>query len=101
MGDMESEDYAARLGELNAAGPDGFTRRTSTMPTRQVTITDSAGQVSSFGRPPRDALTIEERTSLSDLEDVWDAQAIEASHGDILRRLHVIEEKLGIHHGSD
>lgn len=41
---MESDGFVARLGELNAAGPDGFSRRTSTMPTRQITITDGAGQ---------------------------------------------------------
>lgn len=47
---MESEPYNARLGELNAAGPDGFSGRTSTMPTRQVTITDGAGQTAYSAR---------------------------------------------------
>lgn len=42
---MESEEYVAKLGELNAAGPDGFSRSTSTIPTRQITITDSKDKV--------------------------------------------------------
>lgn len=47
---MESEQFVARLGELNAAGPDGFSRRTSTVPTRQITITDGAGQTAYSAR---------------------------------------------------
>ena len=47
---MESEQYEARLGELNAAGPDGFSRRTSTMPTRPITIRDGAGQIAYSAR---------------------------------------------------
>lgn len=47
---MDSEQFVARLGELSAAGPDGFSRRTSTAPTRQITITDEAGKVAYTAR---------------------------------------------------
>ncbi|MDP9692693.1 UNVERIFIED_ORG: hypothetical protein J2X79_000222 [Arthrobacter globiformis] len=47
---MESEHYVARLGALNAAGPDGFSRRTSAMPTREITITDEGGQTAYTAR---------------------------------------------------
>ncbi|SER23086.1 hypothetical protein [Arthrobacter sp. OV608] len=41
---MDSEAFIASLGELGAPGPDGFSRRTSSRPTRQITITDGEGQ---------------------------------------------------------
>lgn len=47
---MEPELYEARLGELNAAGPDGFSRRTTTLPTRQITIIDGARQTAYSAR---------------------------------------------------
>lgn len=47
---MELKQLEARLGELNAVGPDGFSRRTTTMPTRQIIITDDAGQTAYSAR---------------------------------------------------
>jgi len=41
---MESDHFEAILGALGAPGPDGFSRRTSSMPTRQITIKDGEGK---------------------------------------------------------
>lgn len=48
--DIESGNYVASLGELGAAGPDGFSRRTSSTPTRQLTISDGVDQIAYSAR---------------------------------------------------
>lgn len=58
-------------------------------------------EVSAAAFAERNRANVGPYTSLSDVKNVWAGQAAEASHGDILRRLTVIEEKLGIDHGSD
>lgn len=41
--DMDETGYTATLGELNAPGPDGFSRQTTATPTRQLSIRDGNG----------------------------------------------------------
>lgn len=39
--------------------------------------------------------------SVSDLKNVWESGAVEASYGEILRRLKALEDKVGIFDGGD
>lgn len=49
----------------------------------------------------RNRANVVPHTSLSDVKNVWESEALEASHGEILRRLKALEDKVGISDGSD
>lgn len=47
---LKAENFYARLGAINEPGADGFSRRISDMPTRELTIADGAGRAAFTAR---------------------------------------------------